>query len=167
MSTQSKIAVVTGGSRGLGKDMALTLAKKGNEVIITYNSNKVEADKVVAEITNQGGKASAYKLDVSNVASIENFVNQLSAIKVDYLVNNAGVGTYAPIANTPEAALDSMYAIHVKAPFLLTQKLLSNMNDGGGVVNISSGLTRFSYDGYTAYAIMKGAVETMTRYMAK
>jgi NAD(P)-dependent dehydrogenase (short-subunit alcohol dehydrogenase family) len=167
MSTQSKIAVVTGGSRGLGKDMALSLSKKGIEVVITYNSNSAEADKVVAEIVANGSIATAHQLDVSQVDSINAFVNQLAGKKIDYLINNAGVGAYAPIVNTSEEALDSMYAIHVKAPFLLSQKLVEQINEGGCIVNISSGLTRFSYDGYAAYATMKGAVETMTSYMAK
>jgi NAD(P)-dependent dehydrogenase (short-subunit alcohol dehydrogenase family) len=175
MTTKRKIALVTGGSRGLGRDMATRLAEKGNDVIITYNSNKAEADKVIVDLTAKGVNATAFQLDVSSVASIDNLVSSVSAYlqemngsaHLDYVVNNAGVGNYAPITQTSEAALDSMYAVHLKAPFMLTQKLYENINEGGAVVNISSGLTRFAYDGYAAYAIMKGAVETMSSYMAK
>ncbi len=175
MASKSRIALVTGGSRGLGKDMAEQLAKKGLDVIITYHSKKDEAANVVEAIEKQGQKAIALQLDVANPASFDGFVQEVQTAlqntfktdKLDYLVNNAGVGVHANFAETTEAQFDNMVNIHLKAPFFLTQKLLPYFNDGGGVVNISSGLTRFSFTGYEAYATMKGAVETLTKYQAK
>ncbi len=173
--TQSKIALVTGGSRGLGKNMALSLAKKGIDVILTYHSQKEAADAVVEEIKKTGQKAAALQLDVSNAAGFDGFIrevqealkNTFGVDKIDFLINNAGTGAYAPFAATAEAQLDEMINIHFRAPFLLTQKALTIMADGGGIVNISSGLARFSYEGYAAYASMKGAIDTLTRYQAK
>ncbi len=174
--TQSvnKIALVTGGSRGLGKDMALQLAKKGFDVIITYQSQSSSADEVVNEIKSIGKKAKALQLDVAEAGSFDPFVTQLnSVLKTDFqsdtisaLVNNAGVGTYASIAETSMEQFDNMVNIHLKAPFFLTQKLLPILHDGGSIVNISSGLTRFSYNGYAAYAIMKAAIDSFSRYLA-
>ncbi len=175
MTSKSKIALVTGSSRGLGKDMALQLSQKGLDVIITYHSKKEEAATVVAAIEAKGQKAVALQLDVANPATYDAFVkevntalqNTFNTSKLDYVVNNAGSGVHANFAETTEAQFDSMVNIHLKAPFFLTQKLLPYLNDGGGVVNISSGLTRFSFTGYEAYATMKGAVETLTKYQAK
>ncbi|WP_269225047.1 SDR family NAD(P)-dependent oxidoreductase [Flavobacterium eburneipallidum] len=175
MTTKSKIALVTGGSRGLGKDMVLSLAKKGLNVIFTYNNNKIEADKVVAEVLAMGQKAIAYQLDVSKLNTFDAFVSQINEHlqehegnpNFDYLINNAGFGAYEKITETTEATLDQMYAVHLKAPYLLSQKLFPFMNENGAIVNISSGLTRFAYDGYAPYASMKGALETLTKYMAK
>jgi NAD(P)-dependent dehydrogenase (short-subunit alcohol dehydrogenase family) len=171
MPTTNKIAVITGGSRGLGQNMAVTLAKQGVHIYITYNNNDVAAKQVIAEAEALGVTAKAIQLDVASTASITEFTTQLASqlngTGIDYLVNNAGVGTYAPITQTPESELDKMYAIHVKAPFLLAQHLYPHFNEGGAIVNIGTGLTRFSYDGYAAYAIMKGAVNTLTNYMAK
>lgn len=175
MTTISKIALVTGGSRGLGKNMAIQLAKKGLDVIITYHSKNEEAQQVVAEIENLGQKAAAIQLDVANSGSFDGFVNNVKAAlqsnfhtdKIDYLVNNAGVGTHANFSDTTEEQFDNMVNIHLKAPFFLTQKLLPEFNNGGGIVNIASGLTRFSFVGYDAYATMKGGVETLSRYQAK
>lgn len=174
-SKRNKIALVTGGSRGLGKDMALSLAQKGLDVILTYNSKKEEADEVVAEIEKLGQKAAAIQLNVGDVSSFDLFFqNVASALKntfdtekFDFLVNNAGVGLHESFATTTEAQLDEMVNIHFKGAFFLTQKALAVMNDGGGIVNISSGLTRFSFPGYAAYASMKGAMETLTKYQAK
>lgn len=174
-NTTNKIALVTGGSRGLGKDMALQLAQKGFDVVITYQSKKEEAEKVVEQIKSAGKKAAALALDVSDSKGFETFASQLKEIlqaefqsqNFHALVNNAGVGLHAAFAETDEAGLDKMFAIHLKAPFMLTQKLLSLLSDGSSIVNISSGLTRFSFPGYSAYGTMKGAVETLTRYMAK
>jgi NAD(P)-dependent dehydrogenase (short-subunit alcohol dehydrogenase family) len=173
--TQSKIALVTGGSRGLGKDMAQNLAKKGLDVILTYNSKKEEAEAVVKEIENLGRKAVAIQLNVSDSSSFDAFFqnvasalkNTFNADKIDFLINNAGTGSYAPFAQTSESQFDEMVNIHFKGAFFLTQKALNLMNDGGGIVNISSGLTRFAYPGYAAYASMKGAMETITLYQAK
>lgn len=175
MTTNSKIALVTGGSRGLGRDMAIQLAKKGNNVIITYHSKKDEAQNVVAEIEKLGQKAAALQLDVANSKSFDAFVGEVKsaltttfqADKIDYLVNNAGVGLHANFGDTTEEGFDTMVNIHLKAPFFVTQKLLPIFNNGGGIVNIASGLTRFSFTGYDAYATMKGGVETLSMYQAK
>ncbi len=174
-NTTGKIALITGGSRGLGKDMALQMAQKGMDVVITYHSKKTEAEEVVAAVKALGRKASALALDVSQSASFAGFADQLKAVlssefgkeRFDALVNNAGVGIHANLADTTVEQFDSMVDIHLKAPFFLTQQLLPLLNDGGSVVNISSGLTRFSFTGYEAYAIMKGGVETLTKYQAK
>jgi NAD(P)-dependent dehydrogenase (short-subunit alcohol dehydrogenase family) len=172
--TQSKIAVVTGGSRGLGKDMALQLAKKGFDVIITYQTKSDLAQEVVNEIKATGKKAFALQLDVAIANSFDAFVtNLLSTLKTEFqaahisaLINNAGVGAYASFAETTMEQFDDMVNIHLKAPFFLTQKLLPMLQDGSSVVNISSGLARFSYNGYAAYAIMKAAIESLSRYQA-
>ena len=173
MST--KIAIVTGGSRGLGENTALALAKKGVDVIITYHSKKAEADEVVAQIQQIGQKAVALQLDVSNSQTFADFASQIkTALKqkwnsecFDFLVNNAGTGVHVSFAETTEEQFDQMVNIHLKGVFFLTQKLLPLMADGGRIVNISSGLTRFAIPGYAAYASMKGAVETLTKYLAK
>ncbi len=175
MASKSKIVLVTGGSRGLGKDMAAQLAAKGLGVIITWHSKKDEAQSVVNDIESKGGKAAALQLDAGDPSSFPVFVKEVQSVlqtkfqsdRLDYLVNNAGVGVHANFEETTEAQFDSMVNIHLKTPFFLTQKLLPYLNEGGGVVNISSGLTRFSFTGYEAYATMKGAVETLTRYQAK
>jgi NAD(P)-dependent dehydrogenase (short-subunit alcohol dehydrogenase family) len=172
---QTKIALVTGGSRGLGRDMALNLAKKGRNVVISYNSNKEEADKVVAEIRAMGQKSIAYQLDASNVKSFDSFLEQVTghlkertgSPNFDFLINNAGTALYAPFAETTEEQFDAVLNIHFKGVFFLTQKALPFINDGGRIINISSGLARFSFPGSSAYASMKGAVEVLTRYLAK
>ncbi len=171
----NKIALVTGGSRGLGKSMALSLAQKGLNVVLTYHSKKAEAEEVVAEIEKLGQKAVALQLNVAEVSSFDSFFqnaktamqNTFGTDKIDFLINNAGIGVHESIATTTENQLDNMVNIHFKGPFLLTQKALDVLNDGGGIVNISSGLTRFSFPGYAAYASMKGAIETLTSYQAK
>lgn len=170
----SKIAIITGASRGLGKSMALHIAREGNDVIVTYHSNKVEADKVVAEIETLGRRAVAVQFDVGKVATFDAFVaNVKEALSrtwgrndFDVLINNAGSGAYATIADTTEAQFDAMVNEHLKGPYFLTQKLLPLIKDGGRIINIASGLTRFSYPGYAAYASVKGGVEVLTRYMA-
>jgi NAD(P)-dependent dehydrogenase (short-subunit alcohol dehydrogenase family) len=175
MTNISKIAVVTGGSRGLGKNMAIQLAKKGLDVIITYHSQKGEAENVVSEIEKLGQKAFALQLDVADSGSFNDFTNEVNITlknhfqtdKLDFLVNNAGVGAHASFGETTEEQFDTMVNIHLKAPFFLTQKLLPQFNNGGGIVNIASGLTRFSFTGYDAYATMKGGVETLSQYQAK
>lgn len=171
----TKIVLVTGGSRGLGKNMALSLAKKGLDVILTYNSKKEEADAVVSEIETLGQKALALQLNVGEAKSFDNFFetlkgeakNTFGTDKIDYLVNNAGIGIYNSFEETTEDQFDTLLNIHLKGGFFLTQKALSIMNDGGGIVNISTGLARFALPGYAAYAAMKGAMETLTRYQAK
>ena len=170
-----KIALVTGGSRGLGRDMALQLAAKDRDVILTFHSKEDEAQAVVKEIEAMGRKAVALQLDVSDSKSFDAFAGQVKTAlqttwncdKFGFLVNNAGVGLYKSFMETSEEEFDSMVNIHFKAAFFLTQKLLPLMNDGGRIVNISSGLARFSYENYSAYGANKGAVETLSRYMAK
>jgi len=170
-----KINIITGGSRGLGRSMALHLADKGQDSIITYHSKKTEAEAVVKEITAKGRKAVALQLDVSKAASFDGFVAEVKkaltttwkAERFDHLVNNAGTGIGVLIAETTEAQFDEMMNVHVKAPYFLTQKLLPVMNDGGRIINVSSGLARFSFPSRAPYAIMKGAIEVFTRYLAK
>lgn len=173
-NNSGKIALVTGGSRGLGKESALELAKNGFDVVITFQSSQNSAENVVNEIKALGRKSSSLQLDLGKVGSFDAFFSQLKEIlekdfgknKIDALVNNAGTGHYASIAETTEAAFDAMSSIHLKAPFFLTQKLLSLINEGGSIVNTSSGLARFSYPNYAAYAIMKAGIEALTRYQA-
>jgi len=174
MST-AKRALVTGGSRGLGRNMAISLAKKGIDVVLTYHNNREAADKTVAEIADLGQKAYAFRLDTGDTSSFDAFVAQMTQHleaetgnpKVDFLINNAGTALYAPIANTTEEQLDAAFNIHYKGVFFLTQKLLPFLNDGGGIINISSGLARFTVPASSVYASMKGAVEVLTRYQAK
>jgi NAD(P)-dependent dehydrogenase (short-subunit alcohol dehydrogenase family) len=174
MSNQ-KIAIVTGGSRGLGKSMALHLAGKGVDVILTYRSQQAEAEGVVAEITQRGGRAVALQLDVSDSTGFQAFADEVKAAlqsqwgveRFDYLVNNAGIGIHAAFADTTEAQFEKLFNIQLKGPFFLTQKLLPLLADGGRILNVSSGLTRFSLPGFAAYAAMKGGVEVLTRYLAK
>jgi len=173
--TNNKIALVTGGSRGLGKNMAINIAKKGIDVILTYNSNKQEADKVVAEIEALGQNAVAFQLNVGDAKTfdtffknVSNYLNEkTSSKKFDFLINNAGTALYAPFADTTEEQFDTAMNIHFKGVFFFTQKGLPLMNDGGRIINISSGLARFSFPGSSAYGAMKSAIETLTRYLAK
>lgn len=175
MENQTKIALVTGGSRGLGKDMALRLAQKGLDVIITYNNRADDAQNVVSQIEAAGRKAAALQLNTGIIASFEGFVSQLKTNldeyfgveRFDFLVNNAGQGGYRPIAEVDEAFFDDLLNVHFKGVYFLTQKLLPLMNDGGGIVNISSGLARVSMPGSSVYASCKSAIETFTRYIAK
>ena len=170
-----KLALVTGGSRGLGKSMAVHIAAKGNDVILTYNNEKADAEGVVKQIEQTGRKAAALALDVSDSKSFDSFVEKLKGVmqakwnrnEFDFLVNNAGIGVYATFAETSEKQFDELMRIHLKGPFFLTQKLLPLIEDGGRVVNISTGLARFTLPGYAAYAAMKGGIEVLTRYMAK
>lgn len=172
--SNKKIALVTGGSRGLGKNMALSLAKKGINVVLTYNSKHDEAQAVVAEINEAGHQAVALQLNTGDIASFDGFLARLiSALtdtfgtdKLDFLVNNAGMGVHKSIADTTEDEFDLLMNAHFKGVFFLTQKLLPSMSDGGRIINISSGLARFSSPGYAAYAAMKGAIETLSTYMA-
>lgn len=171
---QRKIALITGGSRGLGRAMALHLARQGVAIILTYHSNVGEADKVVSAIQADGGQAVALPLDSGDLSGFPAFVAQMrgvltgwSAERIDFLVSNAGTGVHASFADTSEADFDALLAVHFKGVFFLTQTLLPLIADGGRIVNISSGLTRFSLPGYAAYAAMKGAVEVLTRYLAR
>ena len=173
--TQTKIALVTGGSRGLGKDMVLSLAQKGFDVVLTYNSKKDEALAVVKEVEKLGRRAVALQLNVSDVKNFESFFDSLQLNlkgifhrdKIDYLINNAGNGVHAAFSETTEEQFDILLNTHFKGNFFLTQKALIYIADGGGIINISTGLARFTFPGYAAYASMKGAIETLTKYQAK
>ena len=170
----TKIALITGGSRGLGKDMALSLAGDGTDIIFTYLNKKDEAEAVVAAIAALGRRAVALPLNVAEAQGFDAFFAQVKttlhdtfqAEQFNFLVNNAGIGIYAPFANTTEAQLDELYSVQLKAPFMLAQKALPLLADGGCIVNISTGLARFYSPGYAAYAAMKGGIEVMTRYQA-
>jgi len=170
-----KIALVTGGSRGLGKDMALALARKGVDVIITYRSKKEEAENVIEEIKALGQKASALSLDMANFQSLDAFVKTViealakewNTTSLDFLINNAGMGATVPFAQVTEELFDEFLNVHFKSIYFLTQKLLPHLNEGGSIINISTGTTRFSNPGYSVYASMKGAIEVFTKYLAK
>jgi len=174
MST-NKIALITGGSRGLGKNAAQHLAKKGIDVILTYRSKKEEAEEVVASIEKLGRKAAASQLDTSVVKSFDGFISQLTALlqekwgrgTFDFLINNAGIDAASKFAETTEEDFDNLMNIHFKGVYFLTQKSLPVIADGGRIINFSTGLARFSTPGYAAYASMKGAIEVLTKYLAK
>jgi NAD(P)-dependent dehydrogenase (short-subunit alcohol dehydrogenase family) len=169
-----RVAVVTGGSRGLGRNTVLSLARRGVNSIFTYHSNRAEADTVVAAVGGAGANAAALQLDTANVSSFDAFARSvrsalasLGAERFDYLVNNAGTSLHKNFDQTTEEELDQIYNVHFKGVFFLTQKLLPLMHDAGRIVNISSGLSRVALPGSSAYASMKGAVEVLTRYLAK
>ncbi|WP_437654496.1 SDR family NAD(P)-dependent oxidoreductase [Sorangium sp. So ce1182] len=174
-SKRSTVALITGGNRGLGKSMALHLAERGVGVVITYRGNAAEAADVVKEIEAKGGKAAALALDVANTRGFDAFVEAVKAElggklgrdRLDFLVNNAGIGAHASFAETTEEQFDALVNVHLKGTFFLTQKLLPLISDGGRILNISSGLARLTLPGYAAYAAMKGGVEVLTRYLAK
>jgi NAD(P)-dependent dehydrogenase (short-subunit alcohol dehydrogenase family) len=170
-----KIALVTGSSRGLGKNITMHIAAKGHDVILTYHSKQAEAEDIVAQLEKMGVKAVALALDVSDHKSFDDFVENVKAVLAkiwqrndfDFLVNNAGIGITAPIMETTEEQFDRLLNIHFKGVFFLTQKLVPLIKDGGRIVNLSSGLVRFTLPGFAAYAAMKGAIEVLTRYLAK
>jgi NAD(P)-dependent dehydrogenase (short-subunit alcohol dehydrogenase family) len=171
----TKIALVTGGSRGLGRNTALNIARAGGDVIITYQSRADAAQELVAEIEAHGRKAVALRLDAGDVASFPAFAAEVrqalgatwQRVSFDHLVNNAGHGDVAAFAETTEAQFDALVNVHFKGVFFLTQALLPLIAEGGRIVNLSSGLTRVSAPGWSAYAAAKGAVEILTVYMAK
>ncbi|MCW3464138.1 SDR family NAD(P)-dependent oxidoreductase [Chitinophaga nivalis] len=175
METNSKIALITGGSRGLGKNMALHLAEKGHDVIITYNSNKAAADEVLAAIRERGQQGAAFRLDVADSHAHAAFFKEVAAwltaergvARFDFLINNAGTDARGSIAETSMEAFDGLMNIHFKGVFFLTQQALPYLADNGRIINLSSGLARFVIPGYAAYGAMKGAVEVFTRYLAK
>ena len=175
MDSSKKIALITGGSRGLGKNSALHLAKNGADVIVTYLSKKEDADATVAEIEALGHKAAALQLNTGDTKQFDAFTASLEELlqskwgrdNFDFLVNNAGTGYHATVAQTTEEEFDQLYNIHFKGVFFLTQKLLPVIANGGRIINFSTGLARFTTTYHAAYASMKGAVETFTKYLAK
>ncbi len=175
MSEQTKIALVTGGSRGLGKDMAISIAKKGFDVIITYRNKEEDALQTVATIEQMGQKAAALHLDLSIFSSLDSFLQNLKVLletnwnrqNFDFLVNNAGMGATVPFENVTEEIFNDFLNVHFKSVYFLTQKCLPYINSGGRIINISTGTTRFCVPGYSVYASMKGAVEIFTKYLAK
>lgn len=169
-----KIALITGGSRGLGRSTVLSLAQRGIDSILTYHSNRAEAEKIVGLVAEAGRRAIALQLDTGTIAAFDGFtasvrqaLGSLGAERFDYLVNNAGISHHQSIEHTTEAEFDALYNVHFKGVFFLTQKLLPLIKDGGRIVNLSSGLTRVAVPGSAPYASMKGAIEVLTRYMAK
>ncbi len=172
---RSKIAIVTGGSRGLGKNTVLHLAQKGVDVIFTYRSQQAEAEAVVSAAEQAGVRAAALQLDVADCRAFDGFAAQVQDLlreqwrreQFDFLVNNAGIGINASFTDTAETQFDQLMNIHFKGVFFLTQALLPLLADGGRIVNLSTGLTRFALPGFAAYASMKGAIEVLTKYLAK
>ena len=175
MNNKTKIALVTGGSRGLGKEMALRLAEKGIDVIVTYHTREQDALNVIAQVEQKGQRAAALQLDTSHVKSFDSFFNKLEDVlqnkfdtgHFDFLINNAGIGRHALVGQVTEEMFDELMNVHFKGVYFLTQKALNLINDGGSIINVSSGLARFATPGYSAYGSMKAAVETLTRYLAK
>ncbi|MCK1728311.1 SDR family oxidoreductase [Bradyrhizobium sp. 142] len=169
------ISIVTGGTRGLGRNTALSIGRHGGDVILTYRSGAAEAETTIQEMKALGRKTVALPLDVSKVSSFKTFANEVQATlkknwgreMFDHLVNNAGHGEMAPFSETTEAQFDSLFDVHVKGVFFLTQALLPLLHDGGRIVNLSSGLTRVSFPGFSAYSAAKGAVEVLTICLAK
>lgn len=168
------ISLVTGGSRGLGRDAALKLASRGNDVILTYRTDRAAAEDVVSRIQHTGRRAVAVQLDVADSSRFADFAAQVRETLAhwgetgfDHLINNAGMGVYAAFTDTTEGQFDELMRTHLKGPFFLTQALLPLLRDGGRILNVSSGLTRFALPNFVAYAMMKGGIEVMTRYLAK
>jgi NAD(P)-dependent dehydrogenase (short-subunit alcohol dehydrogenase family) len=169
-----KIVVITGGSRGLGRSMALQLARRGVHSLITYQSNRAEADKVVELAHKAGVRSVALQLDVGRSSTFEDFARDVQKVlhdtwkrdRFDFLINNAGHGVRKPFAETTEAEFDGLCNVHLKGTYFLTQKLLPLIADGGRILNLSSGLARFSRPGNSAYGAMKGGIEVLTRYLA-
>lgn len=174
MNKKSKIVLITGASRGLGKNMAITLAQKGINILFTYKSNREQAEQTAKEIAKAGAKAAFLQLDMEDYMRYDAFFKEVATVlmetfntdKIDYLVNNAGTGTYATYEQTTEEQFDLMFNMHAKGAFFLGQKALPYLANGGGIINISTGLTRFCTAGYAAYAAAKGAIETFTKYQA-
>ncbi|GAB3796569.1 SDR family oxidoreductase [Spirosoma humi] len=175
MDTKNRIALVTGGSRGLGKDMALTLSQKGLDVILTYNTKAEEAQQVVDQLIQSGQKAAALQLNTGDIHQLDTFVERLNEVlattfgadHLDFLINNAGIGRYAPLGQINEELFDDLLNVHFKGVLFLTQKLLPFINKGGGIVNVSTVTARISVPGSAVYSAMKGAMDVFTRYLAK
>lgn len=175
MNLENKIALVTGGSRGLGRNIALELARKGADIVLTYRERKSEGEAVVEEIEALGRKAALLQLDVADTGEFPAFSGSMATLLAerwqrdhfDFLINNAGIDSSAPFAEMTEENFDRLFNVHFKGVYFLTQKLLPLIADGGRIVNTSTGLARFAIPGYSAYGSMKGAVEVLTRYLAK
>jgi NAD(P)-dependent dehydrogenase (short-subunit alcohol dehydrogenase family) len=173
--TKTKIALITGGNRGIGRSIALSAARRGIHVILTYNSNVDQGNAVVDEINKLGGKAVALHLDISKTNSFDGFTGQVSHVlksewdrnDFDYLVNNAGISQRSLIKDTTEESFDELVNVNLKGVFFLTQKLIPLVIDGGQIINISSGLARFAFPGVAVYGALKAALEVLTRYFAK
>ena len=173
-STTNKIAIITGGSRGLGRNTAVNLARRGVDILFTFRANEKEAESLIHEAEAMGSKAAGFRLDTGDIRSFDGAVAEIRETlqswgrdRFDYLVNNAGNSLHAGFAETTEAQFDEIVNVHFKGVYFLTQKLLPLMNDGGRIVNISSGLARFALPGSSAYGAAKGAIEVLTRYLAK
>jgi NAD(P)-dependent dehydrogenase (short-subunit alcohol dehydrogenase family) len=175
-SMETKIGLVTGGSRGLGKDMALAMARKGIDIVLTYNANVEQAEQVKAEIEEiPGRKAAVLQFDISRMENLTPFLENLKSTlqsiwgtsKFDFLIHNAGIGATLPIADVTEEKFDNLLNIHYKGVYFLTQKCIPLLNDNGGIIFISTGTTRFANPGYSVYASLKGAIEVLTKYVAK
>jgi NAD(P)-dependent dehydrogenase (short-subunit alcohol dehydrogenase family) len=171
---QEKIAIITGGSRGLGRNTAVNLARRGVAVIFTYHSNQTEAENLIREIEAIGKRAAGFRLDTGDIRSFDGFVAELRKTlhswgrdRFDYLVSNAGNSLHKPFEQMTEAEFDGIVNVHFKGVYFLIQKLLPLINDGGRLINISSGLARFTMPGTSAYGAAKGAVEVLTRYLAR
>lgn len=171
----AKIALLTGGSRGLGRNMALRLAQNGTDVILTYRTGKDEAEAVVKKIEGTGRKAAALSLDMNDLKSLDAFVEEVKSVlqtiwnthAINFLINNAGMGATIPFEKVTEDVFDDFLNVHYKGVYFLTQKLVPHIAEGGAIINISSGTTRFANPGYSVYASMKGAIEVLTKYLAK
>lgn len=170
----NKIAIITGGNRGLGRNTALHLAQRGVDLIFSYRSHEDEAQSLVREVEAMGRRAAGLRLDTGEMRTFDAFVGEVRGTlqrwkrdRFDYLVNNAGNSLHASFADTTEAQFDAVVNVHFKGVYFLTQKLLPLINDGGRIVNISSGLARVAVPGSSAYGAAKGAVEVLTRYLAK
>ncbi|GAB2684879.1 SDR family oxidoreductase [Mucilaginibacter koreensis] len=175
VNASPKIVLITGGSRGIGKSIAINAAKRGLGVILTYHKQAESGQAVADEINGNGGKAVVLCLDAGNAASFNGFIQQVAAVlrkewgrnQFDYLVNNAGIAQRSLIQDTTEEVFDQLVNINLKSVFFLTQKLLPLIADGGQVINISSGLARFAFPGTAVYGALKAALEGLTRYFAK
>jgi NAD(P)-dependent dehydrogenase (short-subunit alcohol dehydrogenase family) len=172
----NKVALITGGNRGLGKDIALSLARLGMDVVLTYNSNQAEGEAVADEVRALGGRAATLPFDLTDISGIDGFIDRVKAVlrdsfggaeRIDFLVNNAGIGRAIPIDQVTEADFDSFANVHFKGVLFLTQKALRMMNDGGGVVFVTAAADRYNVPAYGLYAACKGAIEVFSRYVAK